>query len=245
MIKYSNIKCVIFDMGSTLIEFETRPWDAITDEGQMLAFDRLIDEGVNLPEFDVFTKRLDEIKNNFRKIAIRDSKEWLIIDAFEIVLKEFDVDDTIRLSKIYSETFYSAVRKGIVLLDGVLETLESLQSRGMKLGLISNTIFPRYEHEKDLQDFGIRKYLDYRLYSSEIGIRKPKPEIFEKALRFFGLPPEQTVYVGDRYLEDVTGPQKVGMNPILICSKIREYPDPMPDGFPVINKIPQLLDHIE
>jgi putative hydrolase of the HAD superfamily len=112
----------------------------------------------------------------------------------------------------------------------------------MRTGLISNTIFPGREHDVDLDNLGLMPYIDFRLYSCDFGYRKPHPGIYEEGLRLVGLPAHETLFVGDRYYEDVDGPQKAGMSGVLVYHEGRDYPDPMPDGFPVIYKLPELLE---
>jgi len=89
--------------------------------------------------------------------------------------------------------------------------------------------------------FGLKSFFEWRIYSSTFGRRKPHPDIFRAGLERIGLPPEETVYVGDRYYEDVQGAQQAGMAAVLKYCALRDYPDPMPNGFPVIHAIGELL----
>jgi len=238
---YSNIKGIIFDLGSTLIEFESRAWNEITIEGQKLAYDLLAKNNSNLPEFDIFNDRLEEIKAEFRAHAVSTLEEWRSQVAFEKLLTELKVEKAAELSGHCMDAFYNYVREGIVTCDGAEETLRELRFRGYRIGLISNTIFPIHQHELDLDNFGLMPYIGFRIYSSEFGYRKPHPEIYREGLKRIDLPPEETLFVGDRYYEDVEGPQKAGMLAILKYRANRDYPDPMPEGFPVIEKISELL----
>ncbi len=45
---------------------------------------------------------------------------------------------------------------------------------------------------------------------------KPQPELFQEMLRRLSLPPEQTVYIGDRHYEDAYGASGVGMNAVWV-----------------------------
>jgi 2-haloacid dehalogenase len=45
---------------------------------------------------------------------------------------------------------------------------------------------------------------------------KPSRSIFERAIRYLGLPPENLLHVGDSYIEDVVGPTSVGMGSVLL-----------------------------
>lgn len=241
----TDIKGIIFDLGSTLLEFESRPWEEITLDAQKRAYDNLVSDNHHLPEFDIFNARLEEIKNEYRARAIETLTEWNTVDAFEDILTEYRLtnarDQSIRSVGI----FYELVREGFVLCEGAHDVLEEIKRRGFKTGLISNTIFPGAAHETDLDNFGLLPYLDFRIYSSDFGYRKPHPVIYKEGLRRIGLSADQTLYIGDRYVEDIDGPQKVGMSAILKYREGREYPDPMPDGFPVIRALPELLDILD
>jgi 2-haloacid dehalogenase len=51
---------------------------------------------------------------------------------------------------------------------------------------------------------------------------KPHPSIFQRAIRYLGLPPANILHVGDSYHEDVVGATSVGMSAVLIDRR----PDP-------------------
>ena len=57
---------------------------------------------------------------------------------------------------------------------------------------------------------------DVVLTSEQAQIYKPRPELFHMILDQLGVFPGETVYVGDRQLEDVQGPLDAGMHPVWI-----------------------------
>ncbi len=242
---YENIKGVIFDMGSTLVEFDSRPWTETMIIGQKYGYDRLTSMGIQLPDIEKFHQQLEVIKFENRDRAHETLDEWKIVAAFERHLREIGVSDPEKNADILSVEFFKAVREIVEPLPGVTETLKTLSERGLKLGLISNTIFPPHEHDKDLDTFGMLQYIPNRIYSCEFGFRKPRPSIYEAGIKMLDLPAEEIVFVGDRYVEDVRGPQSLGMKAVLRYFEIREYPDPMPEGFPVIKQLPELLNIIK
>ena len=99
------------------------------------------------------------------------------------------------------------------LIDGVVETLKQLKSLDIQIGLISNW---DYSCRTVLSDNHLEQFLDPIIISSEVGIEKPDPSIFEKALNAAGADPKTSLYVGDNYYDDVIGTQKVGMKCLLI-----------------------------
>src|SRR3954466_5123370 len=73
--------------------------------------------------------------------------------------------------------------------------LESLRERGLKLGLVSNAFDPGWLLQRDLEQMGLAERLDYAVFSSEVGKRKPHPEIFERALDVLAVAPERALFV--------------------------------------------------
>jgi putative hydrolase of the HAD superfamily len=93
---------------------------------------------------------------------------------------------------------------------------EGLRDRGVRIGVLSNTIWSRAYHREVFQRDGVLDLLDGDVYSSEIHCVKPHPEAFLAACEAVGVAPERAVYVGDRLFEDVHGPQQVGMRAIWV-----------------------------
>lgn len=88
---------------------------------------------------------------------------------------------------------------------------EALRSRGVRIGVLSNTIWPRAWHESWFARDGVLELIDAQVYSSDLPWAKPHPEIFTHAAGQLDLAPEQCAYLGDRRYEDVWGSQRTGM----------------------------------
>ena len=87
-------------------------------------------------------------------------------------------------------------------------TLAALREQGLKLGIVSN-----WDHRLPelLDRLRLAPLFDALVYSSDVGVEKPDPRIFEAALRRLEVPPGAALHVGDGRLEDVEGAQAVGM----------------------------------
>lgn len=242
---YSHIKGIIFDLGSTLIEYENRPWPDISLDGQKLAYESMLSETDKLPDFETFNARLEEIKDQFRVRARETLAEWRAAQAPETLFREIGLDNPKRRGERFIDVFYTAVRDQISVEDDAADVLKTLKDRGYPLGLISNTIYPRRQHENDLRQFALMEYLNFRIYSSELGRRKPHPDIFRAGLDLMRLPPSQILFVGDRIPEDVEGARAAGMVAILKRRAKREYPDPLPEDLTVIRRLEELPDLLE
>ncbi|QDH11021.1 HAD family hydrolase [Nocardioides dongxiaopingii] len=90
-----------------------------------------------------------------------------------------------------------------------------LRERGIKVGVLSNTIWPRAVHEGFFERDGVRHLIDGDVYTSEIPWTKPSPRAFAAALDAVGATdPARCVYVGDRLFDDVWGAQNAGLRAI-------------------------------
>jgi HAD superfamily hydrolase (TIGR01509 family) len=99
-----------------------------------------------------------------------------------------------------------------VPVEGFDEVMNALESRGLALGVVSNS---DGRVEERLVEIGIRDRFDFVIDSAIVGVSKPHPRIFELALEAAGLPPSETAYVGDYYEVDVVGARGAGMTPVL------------------------------
>ena len=135
------------------------------------------------------------------------------------------------LCEIFLEKYYDPISYQLTVIDGAEDVLTYFKERSLKIGLVSNTIFPERYHLPELKRFGLYPYLDAHFFSSSVGVRKPHPEIFSKALKALNVGSGQAVFIGDRLVEDVGGAQKVGMKGILAYHQGRDYSAPIaPDA---------------
>jgi putative hydrolase of the HAD superfamily len=101
----------------------------------------------------------------------------------------------------------------------------ALHERGIAVGVLSNTLWPRTEHERVFRRDGVLALIDAAVYTSEIEWTKPHPEAFRAILAALGgIAPEHAVFVGDRPWDDISGAQGVGMRAVLVPhSTIPDY----------------------
>jgi putative hydrolase of the HAD superfamily len=95
--------------------------------------------------------------------------------------------------------------------------LAALRRRGIKVGVLSNTLWPRVEHERVFQRDGVLDLIDAAVYTSEIRWTKPHPQAFRAALDAVGvIDPARAVFVGDRLFDDIHGATSVGMRAVFV-----------------------------
>jgi putative hydrolase of the HAD superfamily len=125
------------------------------------------------------------------------------------------------------------------------DVFRQLRGRGIKIGVLSNTMWPRSRHEEIFGRDGMLDLIDGAVYTSEIDWTKPHPEAFRAAMAAVGVgDPAACVFVGDRPYDDVYGAKQAGMRAVLIPhSEVPAFADAEPDA--VISRLSELLPLID
>jgi putative hydrolase of the HAD superfamily len=112
----------------------------------------------------------------------------------------------------FLEAEHAAWAPALQLADTTHALLETLRERGLKVGLVSNAFDPPALLHRDLEQLGIAERIDFAVFSSEVGRRKPDPAIFERAFEALGVAAGRTLFVGDTLATDVAGAAALGMH---------------------------------
>ncbi len=128
---------------------------------------------------------------------------------------------------------------------GVAPVLRTLRERGIRVGVLSNTMWPRALHERVFLRDDVLDLIDGAVYSSEIPWTKPHPEAFRAAMAAIGVTdPASCVFVGDRPYDDIFGAKSLGMRTALIPnSTVPAYAGGVPDV--VLTCLADLLPHLD
>ncbi len=117
-------------------------------------------------------------------------------------------------SNIFAEeafqVFYQA-RQQVQLFDDVLPLLENL-SKEYTLASLSNG-------NASTQIIGLQPYFALSINGDDVYPQKPAPDMFLKALSIEGIPPAQSIHIGDHLEQDVWAAQQVGMKAIWVNLK--------------------------
>jgi FMN phosphatase YigB (HAD superfamily) len=118
-----------------------------------------------------------------------------------------------------------------------LQVLSWLGGHGIKRAVCSNAPFPPEMMRRQVDANGVGELMDAVLFSSQLGRRKPAPEIYRAALDALGVGAKRALFVGDRVREDYEGPRAVGMRAVICTAHAAEPP---PDGIPTIASLSEL-----
>jgi putative hydrolase of the HAD superfamily len=231
-----KIAAVVFDWGGTLT-----PWHTIDFASQWRSYAEVYRPG--------------EAERLAKEIMAAEERAWLRLRGdggsarMAEILAEAGVD-TDHPGHDAAQAAYEEFWEPHTFIDpDVPALLCGLRERGIKVGVLSNTIWSRTFHERVFARDGVLQLIDGAVYTSEIDHAKPHPEAFRAALRAVGVAdPAAAVYVGDRPYEDVHGAQRAGLRAILVphsdIPASQQVPvDVRPDA--VVQRLAGVLDVVD
>lgn len=131
----------------------------------------------------------------------------------------------------------------------VPELFAGLHERGIRVGVLSNTIWPRSRHEGIFERDDVHGLIDGAVYTSEIPWTKPHPEAFRAAMQAVGVDDaSRTVFVGDRPFDDIHGAKSVGMKAVLVPHSdipAEQHGPVLGDPDAVIHRLAELLPLVD
>lgn len=167
------IKNLVFDLGNVLIE-----WNS---EKILTSFE---------PEKE---------RRQILRQAIFDSGVWHQTDKGELSLKEACDEVLVQLDDSYhpvvQNIFYNWYEV-VEVYSGLQEKIRLWANQGYRIYILSTTceIFYRIEKAGSLLIFPL---LSGYILSSEVGVVKPEPEIYQKLLKKYSLDPTESVFIDD------------------------------------------------
>jgi HAD superfamily hydrolase (TIGR01549 family) len=124
----------------------------------------------------------------------------------------------------------------------VLKLLQTLKEKGMKLGLISNCA---PEEVSSWSASKLADYFDAVVFSYEVKVAKPNPEIYHIACKKLGVTPEEAIFIGDGGANELVGAAEAGIKAYHATWFLPETFSQKIQGFPKLNHPLELLDQVE
>lgn len=99
-----------------------------------------------------------------------------------------------------------------------LPVLGRLRERGQRLGIVSNTPWgsPSAPWRREVARHGLADLCEYVGFCVDCGWRKPASQPFVAALAYFGVRPDDCLFVGDNLRWDVEGARAAGLDAVLL-----------------------------
>ena len=157
----------------------------------------------------------DRVRREFQAIlreeGTRRHEGFVMEPVFRRLLTRFAAgDDVARLGRRFRELSL----KELALFPYVTRLLEALTAARCRTAIVSNTeaVLTQF----DLGEFPVLRTVDAIVLSSEVGVRKPDPGIFQIALDRLETPPAAAVFVGNSLTDDVAGARRAGLRCVFL-----------------------------
>jgi putative hydrolase of the HAD superfamily len=201
-----RLRAILFDYGSTLVEFSQRQVDLC---GQALA------EALSERYGPVDSSRLAAMReadrlapyqDGYRENSVPAITRRLIRALYNLEPSDQDVSEICRIR--FAAFVDSIAPPG----PEVVKLLSRLRQR-YRLGLVSN--YPEGRALRaSLDRVELKDCFDTVVVSGDVGFVKPHPAPFRAALADLDIDPASAAYVGDNWLADIQGAKKLGMQAI-------------------------------
>ncbi|CAM4376332.1 HAD family hydrolase [Paenibacillus tarimensis] len=199
----ANHKAVFFDLDDTLYD-QLIPFHNAAERyvpGELLA---------KVPASDLFRtmrKHSDALWEPYLRGEL--PLDVMRVQRIQKAFAEFDIHlEEEACSKIQDE--YLAEQGRIKLLPGIADCLTELKQSGWTIGVITNG--PAEHQRRKAAALQIDWFIpeEHIFISGAVGIAKPDARIFEHANRVTGTQPENSIYIGDSWANDVVGARAAG-----------------------------------
>lgn len=230
-----TIEAVIFDWGGTLSEFV---------DAELVDAWRLAAHHIDPAREEEITARLVQVEAEFWATTSSHQRSATLGELLATAARELGLDVAEALLEEAALRHLDAWTPHIRHDPDAAGALSALRDQGLRIGMLSNTHWPRAFHEHFLERDGLVDLIDARLYTSEMPFQKPHPSAFLTAAEALGVDPERAVFVGDRPWDDISGAKAAGMRTVLRPNPVApDIAGIEPDAR--IARLPELVDLVK
>jgi len=221
----SEIRAVIFDCYSTLIDIKT-------NEEKEELYNYL---SLYLQYYGVMMDA-EKLKSSFyaeKEQYLQSQKEhYPEVDleiVFSNILKKEGRDNPF-LAESCCKLLRVLSRERFQLFPDSLPVLEEMKKGGYLMAVVSDAQKVFYREEGEI--LGLNHFFDFVGVSTHFGFKKPDPRLFNIACTLLNITPVEAVYIGNEPETDVKGAKQIGMQAILLDREEKnKNQEPKPDFY--------------
>ncbi|MBA4393664.1 MAG: hypothetical protein C0407_08945 [Desulfobacca sp.] len=191
------IQAVLFDLDGTLI-------DSIGIYYQIVA---IVLRRLGLPEVT---------QDDILTAAEKDPFDWLRV----IPKADHHLSDTLIPSawRIVEEVYPAMFQEEVRLIDGVVDLLNQISRKGLKIGIVTSTPRKHIDHKMSiLEKMGVAGLINVVITADDAPQKKPAPDPLIQCAKWLEAPVSECVYIGDTCL-DIQAGKSAGMRTIAVLS---------------------------
>ncbi len=203
-------KMILFDVGGTLF-----------DDGKCnptKGFEALLKIAEN-PEATSADKLTSHWDGFLTETTGFESKSGAVLDVpLAAVIKYATMKEGLKINLpiIEQEEIFDRYNSTRTVIDGVPELLKTLKKLNIRTAVISNNMMSGESLALALKRWIPTSDFEFVLTSADVLFSKPSKNIFECAVNFVGLKPEECWYCGDGKIPDVDGGSNAGLLTVLL-----------------------------
>jgi len=234
------LQAVLFDLFDTLVDLHMDRLPEVQLRGRRMhstypfLYQTLCGHLDSTLSFEAFAEVLAAVDAEVHAVMHTERREVPTRERFQLLVERLALEAP-ELPELLTRVHMDQLIRCVSVLDHHVPLLAGLHT-GLKLGVCSN-----FTHTpaavRVIEEAGLAPHLDAIVVSEEVGVRKPRKEIFDEALRRLGVSAAEAVHVGDNLAADVAGAAAVGMKAIWLTrcvrdthAALRDYPGPWPAG---------------
>lgn len=206
--KYKNI---FIDLDDTLYDFSAASREAFQEVYALLGYEHYFNS------FDHFMSLYEpynlELWRRYGEGKI--TKSELNRKRYAYPLRMVGVDNQ-ELADVFCREVLSRIPTKNKTIPGAVELLEYLWPK-YNLYILSNGFKELQSHK--MQTAGLLKYFKRLVLSDDIGVNKPRPELFIHALQITQSATAESIMIGDMFDTDIAGAAGVGLDQIFYNPK--------------------------
>lgn len=218
------LRAIVFDLFDTLVDVHLDRLPTLPFEGRQIpsTFGLLHDtarrHGAGV-DFETFSRTLIALDKDYRHRMHVERVEVPTLERFTRLVERLGLEAP-ALPEALTQTHMGAIEANVDAPAHHPEVLAELR-KSYRLAVCSNFTHTPTAH-RVLAAAGLASLLDVVVVSEEVGIRKPRREIFEATLARLGVAPGETLHIGDNLGADVGGAAAVGMGTGWITRRVAD-----------------------
>ena len=256
-----NYKYFLFDLDRTLWDFDKNAKNALfklVDSQRLGELFGVTDKEEFFQKYEVINQNLwrqyergEVQKEELRRNRFLFTLQQILDDApaGSLPAHSYSPEQMLSFAKEFGEKYLEFMAMESSVIPGTEEVLKAVKAKGGKIAIISNG-FKSVQYRK-MNTTCIHKYVDTVILSEEVGVMKPSPVIFRKALEsicgeeYYKEAPsrarDEAIMIGDDFPNDIEGAQIFGIDQFYYNPYRREC-----DGGPTYegNNLTDLLKYI-
>jgi HAD superfamily hydrolase (TIGR01549 family) len=217
------VRAVVFDLFDTLVDLHMDRLPQVEIDGRRFPstagqLHALVAERAPVPWED-FAKALYAVEREVRAPRAEAGRELPTLERMVEILRRLGVADA-GLAERLTDAHMALLREQVTYHPHHADVLDQLRGK-VRLAVCSN-----FSHTQTalriLEDAGLRWHFDAVLVSDATGWRKPRREIFDATCALLGVPPGETLHVGDHLRLDVAGGGEAGLRTAWLVRRVAD-----------------------